>query len=204
MKLHPTSIILLFVIFATVIVGFFLIKNTFSKKYGRSVNRLETQHNVEYGDISVERYYRDGKTIKALGFYQNGNKKSEYYVTDSSGMAYQLILYYPNGQRRSYREQWLENNAVQYYEEQYYEDSILKKKEGSKVHQWEYYDEYGKPTLYIINDSLLTTEIMFHPNGNKRYKVEYVDGKLNGLWMKWDENGNLLSQDLYKDGHKVN
>lgn len=203
MKLHATSVLLLIVIFLLVVGGFLYVSKLSEKSHKRNTTSFETQHTLEYGDISVERYYRNGKTVKALGFYKDGTKKSEYYITDSAGTAYQYISYFPNGVVKSHIEQWMKNGSVQYYEEAHYENGNLKKKEGSAIRQWEYYDEDGKPTMFIVNDQNKTTETMFYPNGKIQYTAEYFSGKLNGMWKKWDSLGNIISEEVYKNGEKV-
>ncbi|MBW7887535.1 MAG: hypothetical protein H3C35_04120 [Bacteroidetes bacterium] len=203
MKLHITSVLLLIIIFLTVVGGFLFVRNISQRNHMKNTISLETERSVAYGDISVERYFRNGKTVKALGFYRNGVKKSEYYVTDSSGKSYQYISYFPNGNKKNQIEQWVENGQIQYYEEEYYENGHLKKKEGTQIRQWEYYDEDGRPTMFIVNDQTKTTEIVFYPNGKIQYQAEYFNGKLNGMWKKWDSLGNVTSEEVYKNGQQV-
>jgi antitoxin component YwqK of YwqJK toxin-antitoxin module len=54
---------------------------------------------------------------------------------------------------------------------------------------WE--NEYGnKITIEFINNSVSNVIVRgYYENGNKKYEVEYQNGKLNGRTIYWYKNG---------------
>ena len=78
MKQQAGTVLLLAMIFVSVIFGYLIIRTTYSKKHIENFTALETIHSLEYGDISVERYFRNGQNVKAFGFYKDGTMKSEF------------------------------------------------------------------------------------------------------------------------------
>ena len=42
-----------------------------------------------------------------------------------------------------------------------------------------------------------TTASNAYPNKKKREKGTYLQDKKKGLWMEWDENGQVLKEDVF-------
>jgi antitoxin component YwqK of YwqJK toxin-antitoxin module len=199
-KKHFGSIVLIFMIFLTVIAGYMIIRYYYTKKTVKSFTRLETIQTRDHGDISVERYYKNGKNIKALGFYKDGSKKSEYYVNDDEGLSTKYITYYPNGQIENRMERWVEGPENHYIDEEFLPDGRLRKREGTKISRWEYYDDDGNPTLMYVRDGERIVETLFYPGGKKQEECEYLSGKRDGKLTEWDSTGVVTKIELYKNG----
>ena len=45
--------------------------------------------------------------------------------------------------------------------------------------------------------------ISFYDNGQLAFAASYKDGKLNGWWRRWEENGSLFLEKEYLDGEMV-
>ncbi|PCJ56961.1 MAG: hypothetical protein COA79_17640 [Planctomycetota bacterium] len=43
----------------------------------------------------------------------------------------------------------------------------------------------------------------FHENGKKGFEGEYVNGKVNGMFISWDESGLMLYKEVFDFGIKV-
>lgn len=197
------TILLLFMIFVSTVFGYLIIRTTYSKKHIENYTALETIHTLEYGDISMERYYRNGTNVKAFGFFRDGSLKSEFYVTDNSGYSSKFISYYPNRQIETRSLKWIEGATKHYLYEEFFEDGRTRRREGTKVPQWEYYDEIGDPTLFYIHSGDRITELMFYPGSKKQDESDYVNGKRDGRWNQWDTLGHQTRKEVYKSGIKV-
>jgi antitoxin component YwqK of YwqJK toxin-antitoxin module len=203
MKIQSGTVILLAMIFIAVVTGYLVVNTAYKKKNPDQYKQLETLHTREYGDISLERYYRNGMNVKAFGYYKDGTLKSEYYVTDQSGNASKYISYYPNRQVETNSITWLENGKKQFVYEEYFPDGTVRRREGSQIPKWEYYDENGDPTVFYLKDGERTTEIMYFPGSRKQEESDYLNGIRDGRWQQWDSTGRQTRDEVYKDGVKV-
>ena len=197
------TILLLFMIFCSVVFGYLIIRSTYKKTNIMNYTSLETIHSLEYGDISVERYYRNGAAVKAFGFYRDGTMKSEFYLTDKTGYSSKFISYYPNRQIETRSLKWIEGDVKHYLYEEFFEGGMVRRREGTKVPKWEYYDDNGDPTLFYLKDGEKVTEILFYPGAKKQEESDYYKGKRNGKWVQWDTTGHIVRNELYKDGVKL-
>lgn len=203
MKLQAGTVILLSMIFVSVVAGYLVVNTTYKKKNKENYKKLETIHTVEYGDISLERFYRNGLNVKAFGYYKDGSLKSEYYVTDKLGNSSKFVSYYPNQQVEIHSMSWLEEGKKHFLYEEYFPDGTVKRREGSQIPKWEYYDEQGDPTVFYLKDGERTTEVMFFPGSRKQDESDYFNGKRDGRWQQWDSTGRQTRDELYKEGVKV-
>lgn len=59
----------------------------------------------------------------------------------------------------------------------------------------------------IDGNKQLVKEITYYSNHKKRYEGEYKNGKRNGKWMYWYENGSIWSEGYFKndlsDGKRI-
>ncbi len=203
MKNQTGTIILLFMIFVAVVAGYIVVNTAYKKKSADTYKKMETVHTREYGDISLERYYRNGLNVKAFGYYKDGSLKSEYYVTDRDGNSSKYVSYYPNRQIETNSMYWLEDGKKQFIYEEFFENGNVRRREGSQIPKWEYYDENGDPTVFYIKGGDRTTEIMFHPGSRRADESEYLNGVRDGKWQQWDTAGVLIRDELYDAGKKL-
>ena len=59
-------------------------------------------------------------------------------------------------------------------------------------------NEGNEREIKIIGNRKYVTGL--YQSGNKMYKQEYKDGKLEGKWIEYYENGNKKYEQEYKDG----
>lgn len=204
MKQQAGTVLLLAMIFISVVFGYLTVRTAFSKKHIENYTALETIHSLEYGDISVERYYRNGKNVKAFGFYKDGTLKSEFYLTDNTGYSSKYISYYPNKQIETRSLKWMEGEVKQSLYEEFFENGKTRRREGTKVLKWEYYDENGEPTLFYLRNGDRITEVTFYPGGKKQDESDFNSGKRDGKWFQWDSTGRQIRNEIYKNGVKIN
>ena len=51
-----------------------------------------------------------------------------------------------------------------------------------------------------MKNGLKTT---YYKNGQKKSEINYKEGKKEGLWTTWDEDGNITETKTYKNGKEV-
>ncbi len=197
------TILLLVMIFCSVVFGYLIVQSTYKKKNVPNYTKLETIHSLQYGDISVERYYRNGANVKAFGFYKDGSMKSEFYLTDNTGYSSKFISYFPNRQIETKSIKWIEGDVKHFIYEEYFENGKTRRREGSKIDKWEYYDEIGELTMINLHDGDRTTETMFFPGGRKQDESEFLKGQRDGHWYQWDSSGTQTKNELYTNGVKI-
>ena len=58
--------------------------------------------------------------------------------------------------------------------------------------------------VYLPNETKPFTGMFvdWHPNGQKKEEVNYIDGKEDGKYTQWYENGTKWIEQYYKDGKK--
>ena len=44
---------------------------------------------------------------------------------------------------------------------------------------------------------------IINENGQVEAELHYVDGKLDGKWVEYDEEGNITDEDIYRDDECV-
>ena len=66
------------------------------------------------------------------------------------------------------------------------------------------YRELEEGEVYIFKGEKYTgLAISFYDNGQLAFAASYKEGKLNGWWKKWEENGSLFLETEYVDGEMV-
>ena len=58
----------------------------------------------------------------------------------------------------------------------------------------------GVMTHQDTNEPVTGIVEMFYPNDQLQFRVNYIDGELDGLWEYFDEDGQLHYRENYKDG----
>ena len=204
MKQKASTVLLLAMIFVSVVYGYLIVRSAYSKKHIENYTALETIHSLEYGDISVERYYRNGKNVKAFGFYKDGTLKSEFYATDNTGYSSKYISYDPDKKIETRSLKWFEGEVKHYLYEEYFPNGKPRRREGTKLSKWEYYDENGEPTLFYLRNGERITEVTFFPGSRKQEESDFYKGKRDGKWVQWDTTGKQTRNEIYQNGVKIN
>jgi antitoxin component YwqK of YwqJK toxin-antitoxin module len=122
--------------------------------------------------------HNDDGTTSYKYYYTNGNLKKEKFIKrDSAG------------------------KEIEYWRF-YYENGTLKKEGVEKTGSWIFYSQDGQKEseTNFVNDIRHGHAIYFWPNGHKKLEGEYINGKQNGLWTEYKEDGDTLSILEYKDG----
>ena len=59
--------------------------------------------------------------------------------------------------------------------------------------------------VYFKSDTTLVSGVVrqWHDNGQLRSEEIYKDGKKDGVWKRWNEEGKLISEETYKDGELI-
>ena len=66
------------------------------------------------------------------------------------------------------------------------------------------YSELEEGEVYLYKGEKYTgLAISFYDNGQLAFAASYKDGKLNGWWRKWEENGSLFLETEYVNGEMV-
>ena len=99
---------------------------------------------------------------------------------------------------------WIENNENHYLYEEFFETGKARRREGTQVRKWEYYDEQGDPTLFYIHNGDRITEIMFYHGSKKQEESDYLNGTRDGKWFQWDSTGKMTRNEIYQKGIKIN
>jgi hypothetical protein len=178
--------------------------NTTNNKIIEFYRLKEPKKDVYYNGI----YYITPKNIKFnynhhdykpffIGWYQNGNKKHEYYEKDSiyyrtTGLS--LIRYHENGNKHSENYALIDDKYLSYnptyhrvcgpaYVE-YYENGT-KKLEKYKINN----------KYYNANNPLEPTLIEYYENGNKKSECYQIDESFHRIcgpaFIEYYENGNI-------------
>ena len=116
-----------------------------------------------------------------------------------------LNRYDSQGRRNGYWKAFYDNFELKW--EQYY-------KHGLRDGYYKEYDEKGnlKKIVKYVNDveQIVESETQplqmqheYYPNGRVRREVSFRGGKREGTWREFDENGNVISSQVYQNGRLV-
>ena len=158
-----------------------------SKKY-----RIRYKNGVTHG--TSEHFDSTGLTIIQKK-YKNGTlhgKQREWY---SNGELLKVIIYELGVINGIYNEWW--NNGEKMLEGQY--------KDGKKRGQWTYYDA-GRRLRYDFyrrsGEFLASYNFKYYANGQIKEEPSFVNGKADGIWLRYSEGGNKIRQLEYLKGRK--
>lgn len=72
-------------------------------------------------------------------------------------------------------------------------------KNGKRDGKWVYYSEKGTELSFTIYENGIKQgyTVVKYPNGAIRYRGEYKDDKIVGLWTTYDPKGNVISEKDY-------
>ena len=139
---------------------------------------------------------------KKVEYYDNGNKKAEYFEQDGKQEGL-WILWYEDGQK--WAERYYKNGMLHGIAKAWYKNGNL---QGETTYKNNNYD--GPFTLYYENGNKQTEkfykegiqqgkETQWHPNGKIKSEGQYNDGNANGPFIIWDEKGNKTGSLEYKN-----
>jgi antitoxin component YwqK of YwqJK toxin-antitoxin module len=117
-----------------------------------------------------------------IEYYENGQKKLEYYLV--------------NGVKQGVWTQWRENGK---------QETKGNYINGEKNGVWTWWHENGEKFVegYFINDKKSGIWTGWDENGKKLQEGNYVDDKKSGIWTGLDENGKKVEESVYVNGRIV-
>lgn len=181
----------------------------------------EIQEDVFDNDVRVDhskRYDRRYHLLQVIPI-KDGYEHGTSPVYDTTGRLIELITYKKGflntrevlnrydsqGRRNGYWKEFYDNFELKW--EQYY-------KHGMRDGYYKEYDEKGnlrKITKYV-NDveqvvehetQPLQMQHEYYPNGRVRREASFRGGKREGTWREFDEEGNVISSQIYQNGRMV-
>lgn len=165
-------------------------------KYEKSSNEPFTGTAVKYYNAKKPEFileYSDGlEQGRALFFYEDGSKKCTGYYLD--GLEDSLwVWYYPDGKLKTTGS--FQSGVANGYWEYFHPDGFVERSgyvlEGKEHGKWQYRGDGGKlvnERFYIlgVKDS---TETWYYPCGAPMIQRNYKNGKEEGRFYGWFENG---------------
>lgn len=162
-------------------------------------------HYYNKDSISEKTNYKNGlKDGKYYSYFPNGKIQNETtYIKDKINGTW--VEYYENPYRVRFISTYLKDSLLS---EIYYDqngnsystknliDSDISKQDGQKS---EYYPDCKiKKQYFFKNNSLNGDYITYYQNGNILSKSTYIDGDINGWSYEYNINGDLTSKKLFK------
>jgi uncharacterized protein len=143
----------------------------------------------ENGNIESVSYY-DSKTKSGFSkyWYQNGILKDETFHLDTLDGGYLEKVHYESGELKN------ENIVTLHKGKQYFKEFY---KNGQVKTLCYYRDIVGQWVGKLLE---------WHENGvlkREFYFNEYIPNQPEGIWKWWDENGNLIKEEKYKNGELI-
>lgn len=124
--------------------------------------------------------YRKGFIIKreVLNRYDKEGKRHGYWKTFYDDWSLHTECYYRHGLRDGFYKEYDKNGNL--------------KKITKYANDIEQIQESDLKPLIVQHE--------YHPNGQVKREVSFRDGKREGIWREFDENGNVLRSQTYKKG----
>lgn len=161
------------------------------------------------------RYDRKGRLLQLI-HYKNGFEEGISPVFDTSGVLKEILTYRKGfitnreslnrydkqGKKHGYWKSFFDDWSL--HTECYY-------RHGLRDGFYKEYDVHGnlKKITKYVNDieqvqqselKPLVVQHEYHPNGQVKREVSFRDGQKEGVWREFDENGNVLRSQTYKNG----
>ena len=155
----------------------------FIKKYKNGVIYATSEHFDPNGSKIIQRKYKNG-TLHG--------KQREWYPNEE---LLKVVVYEFGVINGVYNEWW--DNGEKKIEGQYKDD----KKRG----QWTYYDS-GRRLRYDFyrrsGEFLASYNFKYYANGQIKEEPSFINGKADGIWLRYSEGGNKIRQLEYLKGRK--
>lgn len=185
--------------------------NGYWKTYHENGNIKSEGNRTDFKLSGIWKFYNDeGKKIKEIT-YENGLKNGKTRDFNASGALTQVTEY--------------RNDSIHGIRLNYFPDGKLKQKTPYKGNlkdgQARIYSKEDGRVIWLIRyekDAVINREainrfdaegnktglwIEFHPNEVKKLEGNYVNGKRDGIFKEYDENGKLLNIYDYSEGELV-
>ena len=159
---------------------------------GKKIEEKKFKNGKLHGDW--EGWYSDGSK-KFIKKYRNGMLRAKQREWYPNGELLKVIIYELGVINGVYNEWW--NNGEKMLEGQY--------KDGKKRGQWTYYDA-GRRLRYDFyrrsGEFLASYNFKYYANGQIKEEPSFVNGKADGIWLRYSEGGNKIRQLEYLKGRK--
>ena len=171
------------------------VRSNFSRRYDRRYNLLQVipiKDDYEHGISPV--YDTTGRLIEIITYKKGFLNTREI-----------LNRYDAQGRKHGYWKEFYDNFELK--SEIYY-------KHGLRDGYYKLYDEKGnlKKIAKYVNDveqitdsetKPLQMQHEYYPNGRIKREASFRGGKREGTWREFDENGNVISSQIYQNGRLV-
>ena len=149
------------------------------------------------GNIQEKNTYKNGEGIL---YYENGNIKEKYFMKNDK-LDGEATAYFEDGKIRN---KSIFKDGVKLEEEVYKDNEIIKNTfRNSEIIQQ---DTYSKNKKLVFRKNLLNDGkieyISYYENGVIKEKAYFINGKQEKEHFFYDEKGNLIKTEIYKNGVK--
>ena len=153
------------------------------------------------GNIQEKNTYKNGEENgEGILYYENGNIKEKYFMKNDK-LDGEATAYFEDGKIRN---KSIFKDGVKLEEEVYKDNEIIKNTfRNSEIIQQDIYSKNKKLVLRknLLNDGKIEY-ISYYENGVIKEKAYFINGKQEKEHFFYDEKGNLIKTDIYKNGIK--
>ena len=153
------------------------------------------------GNIQEKNTYKNGEENgEGILYYENGNIKEKYFMKNDK-LDGEATAYFEDGKIRN---KSIFKDGVKLEEEVYKDNEIIKNTfRNSEIIQQDIYSKNKKLVLRknLLNDGKIEY-ISYYENGVIKEKAYFINGKQEKEHFFYDEKGNLIKTEIYKNGVK--
>ena len=153
------------------------------------------------GNIQEKNTYKNGEENgEGILYYENGNIKEKYFMKNDK-LDGEATAYFEDGKIRN---KSIFKDGVKLEEEVYKDNEIIKNTfRNSEIIQQDIYSKIKKLVLRknLLNDGKIEY-ISYYENGVIKEKAYFINGKQEKEHFFYDEKGNLIKTEIYKNGVK--
>ncbi len=153
------------------------------------------------GNIKEKHTYKNGNEEgEGIFYYENGKIEEKYFMKNGK-LDGEAINYFEDGKIKN---KAIFKDGVTLEEEVYKDNEIIKNtfRNSEIIRQ----DTYSKNKKLVLRKNLLNDGrieyISYYENGNIEQKAYFVNGKQEKEHLFYDEKGNLIKTEIYKNGIK--
>ena len=153
------------------------------------------------GNIQEKNTYKNGEENgEGILYYENGNIKEKYFMKNDK-LDGEATAYFEDGKIRN---KSIFKDGVKLEEEVYKDNEIIKNTfRNSEIIQQDIYSKNKKLVLRknLLNDGKIEY-IFYYENGVIKEKAYFINDKQEKEHLYYDEKGNLIKTEIYKNGIK--
>ena len=153
------------------------------------------------GNIQEKNTYKNGEENgEGILYYENGNIKEKYFMKNDK-LDGEATAYFEDGKIRN---KSIFKDGVKLEEEVYKDNEIIKNTfRNSEIIQQDIYSKNKKLVLRknLLNDGKIEY-ISYYESGVIKEKAYFINGKQEKEHFFYDEKGNLIKTEIYKNGIK--